>query len=97
MLSKAMMKFFIFVQLLSSVSGLLNVMNLRSQLSLQKSQTSLRISPLTIESVVTDMPDAAQLEKILQVAMDAAKKAGVLIRDNIGARVKYSKTNYKVT
>jgi hypothetical protein len=42
------------------------------------------------------MPDAAQLERVLQVALEAAKKAGVLIRDNIGARVKYSKTNYKV-
>lgn len=97
MLSKAMMKLFVFVQLLSSASGLLNVINLRSQLSLQKSRTSLRISPLIIESVVTDMPDAAQLERVLQVATEAAKKAGVLIRDNIGARVKYSKTNYKVS
>lgn len=65
-------------------------------MSLRKSQTTLSVSPLQAEFVVTEMPDAAQLERILNVAKDAAKKAGVLIRDNIGARVKYSKTNYKV-
>ena len=43
-----------------------------------------------------DLPSAAELDGILLVAIEAAKKAGVLIRDNIGARVKYSKTNYKV-
>lgn len=94
--SKAMMKLFVFSQLLFSTSGLLNVINLRPRLSLRKSQTTLSVSPLQAEFVVTEMPDAAQLERILNVAKDAAKKAGVLIRDNIGARVKYSKTNYKV-
>jgi len=34
-------------------------------------------------------------KKILAVAEDAARKAGVLVRENIGARVHYSKTNYK--
>ena len=35
-------------------------------------------------------------KKILDVAEDAARQAGILIKENIGARVKYSKTNYKV-
>ena len=47
-------------------------------------------------STVNEMPSLQELQKILEVADIAARKAGVLIRDNIGARVKYSKTNYKV-
>ena len=49
----------------------------------------------SVESI-SILPDAKELDEILNVAIDAAKKAGVLIRENIGARVKYSKTNYKV-
>ena len=49
---------------------------------------------LTVDCV--SLPDAEELEQILTVAIEAAKKAGDLIRENIGARVKYSKTNYKV-
>lgn len=51
---------------------------------------------LSAVSEILEQPDDAQLDQILQVAIDAANKAGILIRDNIGARVKYSKTNYKV-
>ena len=40
-------------------------------------------------------PSLEELENVLEVAKAAAFKAGELIRDNIGARVKYSKTNYK--
>ena len=49
----------------------------------------------SVESI-SILPDAKELDEILNVAIAAAKKAGVLIRENIGARVKYSKTNYKV-
>jgi hypothetical protein len=42
-----------------------------------------------------NLPSDEELQKILFVAEIAARKAGDLIRDNIGARVKYSKTNYK--
>jgi hypothetical protein len=45
---------------------------------------------------ITDMPPLEELQRILSVAERAARKAGDLIRENIGARVKYSKTNYKV-
>ena len=45
---------------------------------------------------LTEMPPLEELQRILSVAETAARKAGVLIRENIGARVKYSKTNYKV-
>ncbi len=47
-------------------------------------------------ATLNEMPSLEELQKILEVADIAARKAGVLIRDNIGARVKYSKTNYKV-
>lgn len=40
-------------------------------------------------------PTRAELQHILDVAETAARRAGELIRENIGARVKYSKTNYK--
>lgn len=40
-------------------------------------------------------PLDAELDEVLRVAEEAARRAGALIRDNIGARVKYSKTNYK--
>ena len=42
------------------------------------------------------LPDMKELEHILSIAETAARRAGILIRENIGARVKYSKTNYKV-
>jgi hypothetical protein len=62
-------------------------------------QTSKLQSSLVEPSSATpiELPDDATLEGILNVAKVAAQNAGILIRDNIGARVKYSKTNYKVT
>jgi fructose-1,6-bisphosphatase/inositol monophosphatase family enzyme len=54
---------------------------------------SLDIKPTSI--LEDNRPDKATLQHILSVADDAARKAGDLIRANIGARVKYSKTNYK--
>lgn len=66
---------------------------------LKTSVKDLELSALTsttTTTTITYMPDKAELDAILQVAIEAANKAGVLIRDNIGARVKYSKTNYKV-
>jgi hypothetical protein len=52
-----------------------------------------------IETASSDsitLPSYEELQGILNVAKVAAQNAGILIRDNIGARVKYSKTNYKV-
>lgn len=56
------------------------------------SQSALRVSTEALNNIET-LDDT--LQRVLSVADAAARKAGVLIRNNIGARVKYSKTNYK--
>ena len=81
-------------QLAVHVAGLSNLNPTRTHY--RNTYASHRHLHLSAVSEIFEQPDDAQLDQILQVAIDAANKAGVLIRDNIGARVKYSKTNYKV-
>ena len=64
-----------------------------SSSALQVLATGTASSTATETSV--DLPSLAELQEVLKIADIAARKAGILIRDNIGARVKYSKTNYK--
>ena len=51
---------------------------------------------ISINERAAVVPKLETLQHILSVAEAAAKDAGRLIKENIGARVKYSKTNYKV-
>ena len=81
-------------QLAVHVAGFSNLNPTRTHY--RNTYASHRHRHLSAVSEICEQPDDAQLDQILQVAMDAANKAGILIRDNIGARVKYSKTNYKV-
>lgn len=83
-------------QLAVSVIGLTNFISTRTQSRCRNTYTSRRYRHLSAASASFNQPDDAVLDQILLVAIEAANKAGVLIRDNIGARVKYSKTNYKV-
>ena len=82
--------------LLLSVRGFSNSIGLNRHNRLQHFNKNLQQLQVASIETPSSLPDAVVLEKILEVAIDAARKAGVLIRDNIGARVKYSKTNYKV-
>ena len=82
--------------LLLSVRGFSNSFGLNRHNRLQHFNKNLQQLQVASIETPSSLPDAVILEKILEVAIDAARKAGVLIRDNIGARVKYSKTNYKV-
>ena len=95
-----MTKLFSFLLLVTAVSGFLNpiVKQLQYQRCNSKSFTrdSKPLSMVATQITLETIPDAEELDQILKIAMVAARKAGVLIRDNIGARVKYSKTNYKV-
>ena len=95
--SENMTKLFSFLLLVTAVSGFLNP--IVKQLQYQRCNSKSFTKPLSMvatQITLETLPDAEELDQILKIAMVAARKAGVLIRDNIGARVKYSKTNYKV-
>lgn len=92
----AAMKVFVLLGLILEITGFSN--NFKSRVHSLSCGTNkfASKSQAFVVSIDHDMPSPAELDNILQVAIEAAKKAGVLIRENIGARVKYSKTNYKV-
>ena len=90
------MKFIVILVLLLKIKGFSHNFNNRVHSLSCNANKFARKSQTFAVSIDPDLPSAAELENILQVAIEAAKKAGVLIRENIGARVKYSKTNYKV-
>ena len=92
----AAMKVFVLLGLILEITGFSNNFKSRVHSLLCGANKFARKSQTFVVSIDHDMPSPAELDTILQVAIEAAKKAGVLIRENIGARVKYSKTNYKV-
>jgi hypothetical protein len=90
------MRFFVIFGLIVKITGFSSNFNSRIHSLSCNANKFTRKSHNFAVTIDPDLPSAAELDGILLVAIEAAKKAGVLIRDNIGARVKYSKTNYKV-